>query len=87
MFPGVIKSSRKGTEGGNGPVCSAMCFLAHLVAPGAAPVPLLGPAFDMDGAHYVTVSIVGEQKNMLRCVGAFKQPFSHLSQAKRRQTP
>lgn len=68
--------------------CSAMWFLAHLGALGAAPVPpFLGPAFDMDGAHYVTVSIVGEQKNMLGCVGAFTQAFSHLSRARRRQTP
>lgn len=74
-------------EGENGRVCSAMWFLAHLGALGAAPVPLLGPAFDMDGAHYVTVSIVGEQKNMLGCVGAFTQSFSHLSPARRQQTP
>lgn len=57
-----------------------MWFWAHLGVLGAAPVPMLGPAFDMDGAHYVTVSIV-EQKNMSGCVGAFMQPFSHLSQA------
>lgn len=31
---------------------------------GAAPVPLHGPAFDTNGAHYVTVSIVREQKNL-----------------------
>lgn len=46
-----------------------MWFLACLGGLGAAPVPLHGPAFDTDGAHYVTVSIVGEQKAMWGCVG------------------
>lgn len=48
---------------------------------GAAPVPLHGPAFDTNGAHYVTVSIVREQKNLGGCVrlmGRLRNP-SHLS--------
>lgn len=49
---------------------------------GAAPVPLHGPAFDTNGAHYVTVSIVREQKNLgggcVRLMGRLRNP-SYLS--------